>query len=140
MLESIDLKSTLVPTVPIIGPPNLHEIPGLSLPADQSILQHQLADLADFTTKNKMKINHKKTKIIPFNFSKKLDFLPQLHFPDCDPLEVIYETKLLGVTLTSNLSWSSHVNDITRRATQKLWVMIRFKSLGGTTEQLTTVY
>jgi hypothetical protein len=107
---------------------------------DQFVLQHQLADLAGFTIANKMKINHKKTKIMPFNFSKKFDFLPQLHFPECDPLEVIYETRLLGVIITSNLSWSSHVNDISKRATQKLWVIIRFKSLGGTTDQLLTVY
>ena len=107
---------------------------------DQSIPQHQLADLADFTYRNKMKINHKKTKIIPFNFSKKFDFLPQLHFPDCEPLEVIYETRLLGVTITSNLSWAAHVDDITKRAMQKLWVLIRLKSLGETSDQLTTVY
>ena len=87
-----------------------------------------------------MKINNKKTKIIPFNFSKKFDFLPQLHFPNHDPIEVIYETRLLGVTITSNLSWTAHVDDITKRATQKLWVLIRFKSLGGTSDQLTTVY
>ena len=140
MLEIIDLKTTLVPSPQIIGPPNLHERPGLSLPADQSILQHQLADLADFTIRNKMKINHKKTKVIPFNFSKKFDFLPQLHFPSCDPLEVIYSTRLLGVTITSDLSWSTHVDDITMRATQKLWVLIRFKTLGATTDQLCTVY
>ena len=87
-----------------------------------------------------MKINYKKTKIIPFNFSKKFDFLPQLNFPDCEPLEVIYETRLLGVTISSNLSWSAHVDDITKRATKKLWVLICFKSLGGSTEQLLTVY
>ena len=136
MLEIIDLKTTLVPSPQIIGPPNLHERPGLSLPANQSILQHQLADLADFTVRNKMKINHKKTKVIPFNFSKKFDFLPQLHFPSCDPLEVIYSTRLLGVTITSDLSWSTHVNDITMRASQKLWVLIRSKTLGATTDQL----
>ena len=72
------LTSTLIPTAQIIRAPNLHEIPGLSLPVDQSILQHQLADMADFTFKNKMKINHKKTEIILFNFSKKYNFLPQL--------------------------------------------------------------
>ena len=87
-----------------------------------------------------MKINHKKTKILPFNFSKKFDFLPQLHFPLHEPLVVIYETRLLGVTISSNLSWSAHVNDITMRATKKLWVLIRFKSLGGSTDQLVTVY
>ena len=53
---------------------------------------------------------------------------------------MIYETRLLGVILTSNLSWSSHVTDICKRATQKLWVLIRFKSLGGTRDQLITVY
>ena len=140
LLECIDLKSTLVPAASIVGPPNLHEIPGLSLPVEQSVLQHQLADLLDFTNENKMKINFKKTKVIPFNFSKKFDFLPQLHFPDHQPLEVIYETRLLGVILTSNLSWTAHVNDMTKRATKKLWVMIRFKSLGGSTDQLLKVY
>ena len=140
LLESINLISTLVPAPPIIGPSNLHEQPGLVLPADQSVLQHQLADLLVFTDDNKMKINFKKTKIIPFNTTKKYDFLPQLHFPGSEPLEVIYETRLLGVILTSNLSWTAHVNDISRRATGKLWVLMRFKSLGGTTEQLLKVF
>ena len=77
---------------------------------------------------------------MPFNFTKKFDFLPQVSFPGCEPLEVIYETRLLGVIISSNLSWASHVNDITMRATKKLWVLIRFRSLGGTTEQLLTVF
>ena len=89
---------------------------------------------------NKMKINHKKTKIIPFNFSKNYDFLPQLHFPNCEALEVIHETRLLGVTITSNLSWAKHVQNICSSATKKLWILVRFKSLGGTTSQLVTVY
>ena len=140
MLESIDLKTSLRIANPIIGPPNYHEIPGLILPPDLSILQHQLADLVTFTDRNGMRINTKKTKIMIFNFSKKFDFLPQLSFPGSDPLEVIYETKLLGVVLTSNLSWTQHVNEISRQATKKLWILIRFKSLGGTTSQLVTVY
>ena len=39
-----------------------------------------------------------------------------------------------------NLSWSDHVLDITRRATKNLWVLIRFKNLSATIEQLSTVY
>ena len=140
MLEKIDLKSSLKLANPIIGPPNYHEIPGLFLPPNMSILQHQLEDLVTYTHKNGMKINMKKTKIMIFNFSKKFDFLPQLSFPGSDPLEVIYSTKLLGVTLTSNLSWAEHVNELSRQATKKLWILIRFKTLGGTTQQLVTVY
>ena len=44
-----------------------------------------------------MKINTKKTKIMPFKLTKKYDFLPLLNFPKYEPLEVIYETKLLPV-------------------------------------------
>ena len=87
-----------------------------------------------------MKINTNKTKILPFNLSTKFDFLPQLNFPEQPPLEVIYETRLLGVTLASNLSWWPHINDITRRATKKLWVLVRFKSLGGSKDQLVQIY
>ena len=140
LLEKVDLQSTLVKTAQIIGPANFHETPGLSLPVEQSILQHQLSDLIVFTDEHKMKINFKKTKILPFNLSKKYDFLPQLNFPDCEPLEVIYETRLLGVILSSNLSWTAHVKDTTKRATSKLWIMIRFKTLGGTQDQLLKVY
>ena len=87
-----------------------------------------------------MKINVKKTKILPFNPSKNYGFLPQLSFPNCEPLEVIYETRLLGVTITSNLSWQAHVDDISKRATNKLWVLVRFKTLGGSIPQLLQVY
>ena len=79
-------------------------------------------------------------KILPFNTSKKYDFLPQLHFPDKDPLEVNYKTKLLGVTLTSNLTWTAHANDITKRATGKLWVLVRFKTLGESHDHILKVY
>ena len=140
MLESLNLKMTLVPSSTIIGPRNIHETSGLHLPVENSVLHHQLADLAEFTEKNKMKINIKKSKIISFNLTKIYDFLPQLFFPHCDPLEVIYETKLLGVTLSSDLSWSKHIDTITKRATRNLWVLIRFKTLGGTTHQLVQVY
>ena len=33
-----------------------------------------------------------------------------------------------------------HENDITSRATKKLWVLVRFKSLGGSTDQLVQIY
>ena len=140
ILERLNLNLALVPSVPTIGPRNQHEQPGLTLPPENSILQHQLSDLLTFTNSNKMKINVKKTKIISFNPSKKYAFLPQLSFPNCEPLEVIHEVRLLGVTITSNLSWQAHVDDISKRATSKLWVLVRFKALGGSIPQLLQVY
>jgi hypothetical protein len=37
-------------------------------------------------------------------------------------------------------SFLGRIIDITKRASQKLWVLIRFKTLGGSTDQLLTVY
>ena len=61
-------------------------------------------------------------------------------FPGGEPLEVIYTTRLLGVILTSDITWTSHVEDMVTRATKKLWVLVRFRSLGASTQQLLTVH
>ena len=55
-------------------------------------------------------------------------------------LNVIYETKLLGIIITSDLRWNAHVKFITGNATKRLWLLIRFKNVGGTEAQLLTVY
>ena len=105
-LEVVKLKDNLVPIEPFIGPLNFHEHHGLQLPSNRTISQHKLKDLMNFTLENEMKINHKKTNIIPFNFTQKMDFIPQVSFPGADPLDVIYQTKLVGVIVDSSLCWA----------------------------------
>ena len=140
LLEVVRLKGNLVPLDPIIGPLNYHERHGLKFPPESTILQHKLDDLLKFTEGNEMKINLKKTKIIPFNFTKSMDFIPELFFPGGDNLEVIYQTKLVGVVVDSTLSWGPHVDYTVKNASKKLWLLIRFKNLGATQDQLLTLY
>ena len=135
MLKVVKLRTPLIP-----GPPNFHEQDRLVLPPEHSILQHQLAHLLFFTNANKMKINMKKTKVMSFNMTSKFDFLPQLSFKNEEPLEVIYQTRLLGATILIDLTWSAQTYEITRRAAKKLWDWVRFKALGGKQEQLLSVY
>ena len=140
MMEAVKLKGNLVTKDPIIGPPNYHERHGLQFPAEKLVLQHKLKDLLNFTEENQMKINMKKTKIIPFNFTKTRDFIPELSFPGGDPLDVIYQTKLVGVIVDSSLSWGPHIEYILKNACKKLWLLIRFKNLGASQDQLLTLY
>ena len=140
LLEVVKLKGNLVPQDTFIGPPNYHERHGLKFPPESIIIQHKLEDLLKFTEENKMKINLKKTKIIPFNFSKSMDFIPELHFPGGESLEVIYQTKLVGVIVDSSLSWGPHVDYTVKNASKKLWLLIRFKNIGATQDQLLTLY
>ena len=75
-----------------------------------------------------------------FNTSSKYNFRPELSFPGHEPLDVIDVSRLLGVMISSDLTWTSHVKDITTRAVKKLWVLIRFKNLGASRKQLVQVY
>ena len=73
---------------------------------------------------------------MPFNFTHNYDFISWLNFPGEEPLKVIYETKLLGVTIRSDLTFSSHVEDITKKVTKNMWLLLRFRDMGASSEQL----
>ena len=57
-----------------------------------------------------------------------------------EPLEVVYETKLLGITCTSDAKFSTNTNKIIKKGASKLWMIRRLKSLGGTKLQLLDMY
>ena len=122
LLEVVNLRENLVHKEVTTRPLNFHERHGLRLPPERTIMQHKLKDLLNFTNDNQMKINSKKTKIIPFNFSKSMDFIPEISFPGGDQLEVIYQTKLVGVIIDSSLSWGPHVEEtVATHQIQKPW-------------------
>ena len=68
----------------------------------------KLGQIREYANLHDMKVNHKKTKIIPFNFSRKYDFLPKLEY-DGHLLEVEYTCKLLGVMIDSSGRWNEHI-------------------------------
>jgi hypothetical protein len=108
-LEVVDLKKTLLKMDPaFIAPLNFHERCGLVLPPDNAILQHKLADIQEFTQRNMMMVNKKKTMVMPFNFTHNYDLIPWLNFPGEEPLKIIYDTKLLVVNIRSVLTFSCY--------------------------------
>ena len=139
LLEKISLKN-LIQKNKMIGPLNFHDRFNLGLPREKSILQHQLEDLKEFTLKHHMKINSKKTRCLPFNNSETRDFLPQFELEEGENLEVIYELKLVGLVLTSDLSWNAHINYTVTRTNKILWQLTRFKQLGAPQDKLVTFY
>ena len=86
-----------------------------------------------------MKINTKKTKIMPFNFSRKYDFIPKYHI-DGKELEIVYETKLLGLMIRSDCKWTSNTKYITNKAKTRLWFLRRLKLLGASQATLVDIY
>ena len=87
-----------------------------------------------------MVLNTKKTMIWPFISSKKRDFLPQISIEPGKCLEVIYQLKLVGVMITSDLTWQAHVDYTVKRVNGNLWQLARFRRLGAPRDKLTQFY
>ena len=128
----INLKQSLCSDLNRWPTRNYHERCGLVLPPQNNPLQDQLDQLSEFTDQHLMKLNKKKTKIFPFNFTKTRDFVPAVYIPGgSEPLEVVYQTKLLGVICTSDGKWAENTNYIVKKATSKLWMVRRLKWMGA---------
>ena len=139
LLEKISLKD-LEKKDRIIWPLYYHDRHNLTMPPHKSILQHQLQDLKFFTTQHHMLLYSKKTKCIPFNSSKSRDVMPELQLEDGTYLEVIYQLKLVGLVVTSELTWTAHVDYTVKRVNKVLWQLTRFKQIGATQDKLLTFY
>ena len=55
-------------------------------------------------------------------------------------LQVVEETMLLGVVITTDLKCSANTAYIVKRAIRKLWCLRRLKALGASQEDLLDVY
>lgn len=77
----------------------------------------QLADrVAQWSSDNRVKLNSDKCKELRISFGKNQpEFQPIL--VNGQELEVVQSAKLLGVTVTGNLSWNEHITNHTSNIT-----------------------
>ena len=59
---------------------------------------------------------------------------------DNQELEVVNEVRLLGLTLRSDMKWSSNTNNMISKANKRLWILRRLKYLGAKIPDLVEVY
>ena len=86
-----------------------------------------------------MKINLSKTQIMLFNPCKTIDFSPDFVL-DENPISLVHEKNLLGLTIRSDLKWSSHISHILSKAYKRIWILRRLKFLGAPPNALLQVY
>ena len=137
--ECLRLDTNLASSLDRKGPRTYHDRNGLILPPQNTKLQMKLDELAEYANLHDMKINTGKSKIMPFNFTRKYDFTPEYSIGGT-PLENVYSTKLLGLQITSDCKWNSNTNFIVTKASQKLWFLRRLKTLGSTQDTLLDIY
>ena len=101
--------------------------------------QEFLSKINNWTEKQKMKLNDKKTKNMIFNFSKKNQFITKLSVND-NNLEVVEETKLLGTVLTNNLSWNRNTEELVKRGFRRMNLLFKAAKFTNSKEDLKAIY
>ena len=139
--ESINLNQQLITVPPQERdlPDQFHARTGHQLPEVKSEVHCQLLKTVRYAEENQMQLNLKKTKLMLFNPSRTRDFMPCFNI-DGNQIEVVNETRLLGVTVRSDLSWAAHVDDIVKRCNRRLWMLRRLKRLGADNWDLKEIY
>ena len=86
-----------------------------------------------------MKLNAKKTEDFTVSFLHSQPSVEPL-IADNQTLEVVNTIKLLGVYLTSDLKWTTHVRHISSKANKRLYALRILKRNGVQPSYLKTVY
>ena len=74
-----------------------------------------------------------------FNSSKTLDFMPDFTL-DGHQIELVSNTKLLGLHISDNMKWKSNTENMIKKASKRLWILRCLRSLGAKSNSLLDVY
>ena len=132
-----DLSSTL-PRYKYVDDVTVFEVAPLSS-IEPPVLQRELDKICKWTSSNNMKLNGTKSKEFIISFVKDPKLLDPLTVNSL-PLESINTTKLLGVHLSSDLKWSTHVEAVCAKASKRLFALRSLKRSGVSPRDLRSVY
>ena len=82
-----------------------------------NILQDAATEAAVWSKKNKVALNGDKTKEMCICFSR-VPSNPDKIVPDDRDIELVSETKLLGVVFINDLKWQAHIDAIVSRSSK----------------------
>lgn len=104
-----------------------------------SNLQQGATEAIQWSDNNLMKANCDKTKELLVDFSRKVSDIPCVNIKGTD-IERVQCAKLLGVIITSDLTWGEHVDNVHNRAAQRLYFLRLLKRAGMPADSMVKVY
>ena len=109
-------------------PVTFYERTGHKLKTEHNIMQRDIAEFTEFIRKKNMKLNIQKSSVMRFNFSTKTDFFPRVEV-EGEILQVVSESKILGIMVENSLKWKTHVEFICENARKKFFILINMINL-----------
>ena len=88
---------------------------------------------------NRVKLNSEKCKELRISFVKnEPQFAPIV--VDGKELERVTSAKLLGLTISSNLTWNEHISDVIKKASKRLYFLVQLKRSRVPRHDMSTFY
>ena len=108
------------------------------LPASSYQTQEHLNFISNWTTENLMRLNEAKSNYIVFSRCKE-SFATRLSINNVT-LDRLSVTKLLGVWITEDMSWSRNSQEICRKAYSRLSMITKLRYVGVSKDDLLDIY
>ncbi|CAB4006245.1 Hypothetical predicted protein [Paramuricea clavata] len=137
MINDLTTTTTTHPLYKYVDDCSTYEV--VSRPACNSILQLDISTICDWSNTNNMRLNAKKTKEFRVSFLQSEPEFDHLTI-NGSPLEVVDSFKLLGITLSSDLSWNIHVSNISAKANKRLYALRILKRHGVPVKNLISIF
>ena len=131
-----DMRAQL-PLYKYVDDTTLYEVCTRNTPS--VVLQESANEVQAWCDENKMIINEKKTKEIVINFLKSEIDIPELEI-NGEKIEQVQSSKLLGVTISNDLTWGKHVKNIRTKATQRLYFLRLLKRAHVSMDKMLQIY
>ena len=120
--------STPVPLYKYVDDSTLFEICEMN---SISLMQESVNIAAEWTKNNDMKINSEKSKemIISYTHGNLGNEVPN----------ILIERQVLGITLSNDLTWKRHVDNIVKKAGKRIYMLYQLKRAGVNQADLVTL-
>jgi hypothetical protein len=104
-----------------------------------SELQETVHEISEWTNLNRFQLNPTKCKEMIISFKKQPCIYTPLNVNN-QSFEVVNAAKLLGVTITQDLKWNTHVENIVRKAAKRIYLLRQLKRADVDSKSLIRFY
>ena len=82
-------------------------------------------EVVNWSIRNRVKLNTDKCKELRISFTSDCDFPPVVIGEEC--IKLVKDAKLLGVTISGDLTWNAHITEVTKKAAKRLYFLVQLK-------------
>ena len=105
-----------------------------------SYLQFAVNDIRSFASSKGMQLDPKKCRELVINFLQYLPASPGMLDIDGSPVRRVETYKILGVHLSTDLTWNVHIEYIMKKASKRLYALGSLKKAGVQSSDLVGIY